>query len=94
MIKAFCASLPMTPNFYHWRTSAGAEVDIILEMNGQFYPIEVKSATTISKNDVRGVTAFRETYPHLKIAMGIVIYAGDECYRVTENIVAVPWNLK
>jgi len=46
------------------------------------------------KNDVRGIIAFKETYPHLKIASGIVIYAGDECYRITENIIAVPWDLK
>lgn len=94
MIKGFCSFLPMMPNFYHWRTLAGAEVDIIVEIDGIFYPIEVKSATTISKNDVRSLEAFKATYPHLKIAKGIVIYAGDECYRVAEDIVAVPWNLK
>ncbi len=94
MIKAFCSSLPMAPNFYHWRTLAGAEVDILVEIDGTFYPIEIKSATNVSKNDVRGILAFKETYPHLKIASGIVIYAGDECYRITENIIAVPWDLK
>jgi uncharacterized protein len=94
MIKEFCTSLNMMPNFYHWRTLAGAEVDIIVELDGVFYPIEVKAATTISKNDIRGIAAFRDTYPQLRIANGVVIYAGDECYRVTESVVAVPWNLK
>ena len=27
---------------YHWRTYGGAEVDIIIEYDGRFYPIEVK----------------------------------------------------
>jgi predicted AAA+ superfamily ATPase len=94
MIKGFCGSLSIMPNFYHWRTLAGAEVDIIVELNGTFYPIKVKSAATISKNDIRGIKAFKATYPHLNIAKGVVIYAGDECYRVTEDIVAVPWDLK
>ena len=94
MIKGFCTSLNMMPNFYHWRTLAGAEVDMIVELDGIFYPIEVKAATTISKNDIRGIKAFRETYPQLRIANGVVIYAGDECYRITENDIAVPWNLK
>ena len=80
MIKAFCSSLPLMPNFYHWRTLAGVEVDILVEIDGIFYPIEVKSATSVSKNEVRGIISFRETYPHLKIAPGIVIYIGDECY--------------
>jgi len=94
MIKGFCNALPLMPYFYHWRTLAGAEVDIIVEFDGVLYPIEIKSTTTISKNDVRGIEAFRATYPQLKIAQGIVIYAGDDCYRVTENIVAVPWNAR
>ncbi len=94
MIKGFCATLQIMPNFYHWRTLAGAEVDIIIEIDGVFYPIEVKAATTISKNDIRGITAFKETYPHLRIAKGIVIYAGNECYRITEDIIAVPWDLE
>lgn len=94
MIKGFCAALPMMPNFYHWRTLAGAEVDIIVEIDGIFYPIEVKTAATVSKNDIRGIMAFRETYPTLRIANGIVIYTGDECYRITENTIAVPWNLQ
>jgi predicted AAA+ superfamily ATPase len=94
MIKGFCACLHMMPNFYHWRTLAGAEVDIIVEIDGVFYPIEVKAATSISKNDIRGIVAFKETYPHLRIAKGIVIYAGDECYHITEDTIAVPWNLQ
>lgn len=94
MIKGFCGVLPTKPNFYHWRTLAGAEVDIIVELDGKLYPIEIKSATTISKMDIRGITAFKETYPHLKIAPGIVIYAGNECYRITEDIIAVPWDLQ
>jgi len=93
MIKGFCAALPMMPNFYHWRTLAGAEVDIIVEIDGVFYPIEVKAATTVSKNDIRGITAFKETYPQLRIATGVVMYAGGECYRIKEDVVAVPWNL-
>ena len=94
MIKGFCTALQMMPNFYHWRTLAGAEVDIIVEIDGIFYPIEVKAATTVSKSDIRGITAFRETYPNLRIAKGVVIYAGDQCYRITEDVIAVPWNLQ
>lgn len=94
MIKGFCSALPTMPNFYHWRTLAGAEVDIIVELNGTFYPIEVKSATTLKANDSRGIKMFKETYPDLNIAAGVIIYAGKECYRVAEDIIAVPWDLQ
>jgi len=66
---------------------------ILLELDGKFYPIEVKSATNISKHDVKGILAFKNTYPHLNIAQGIVMYAGDVCYRITEDIIAVPWDM-
>ncbi|MBI3232046.1 MAG: DUF4143 domain-containing protein [Candidatus Doudnabacteria bacterium] len=34
-----CATLSVPPNSYHWRTSGGAEVDLILERDGKLYPI-------------------------------------------------------
>ncbi|MCL4380465.1 ATP-binding protein [Candidatus Dependentiae bacterium] len=93
MLKGFCSALPLMPNFYHWRTLAGAEVDMIIELDGVYYPIKVKTATTVSRQDIRGIEAFKETYPHLNIAQGVVLYAGDAVYRVTETITAVPWDL-
>ncbi|HLB42845.1 MAG TPA: DUF4143 domain-containing protein, partial [Gammaproteobacteria bacterium] len=32
-----------SPQFYHWRLHSGAEVDLILERDGKFYPIEIKA---------------------------------------------------
>lgn len=93
MIKAFCGALTLTPNFYHWRTLAGAEVDIIVELDGKFYPIEVKSTTNITKSDIKGLESFQNSYPKLNIQNAIVIYAGQEIYRVKDNIIAMPWNL-
>ncbi|KKQ48792.1 MAG: hypothetical protein US69_C0014G0033 [candidate division TM6 bacterium GW2011_GWF2_38_10] len=93
MIKGFCSALSMMPNFYHWRTLAGAEVDFIVEIDGIFYPIEVKSAATVGKYDIKGITAFKEAYPSLRIAKGVVLYAGKECYHITDDIIAVPWNM-
>ena len=63
-----------------------------IEIDEKFYPIEIKTATTVSGHDLRGIRAFKETYPHLNIQTGIVIYAGDLCHRVAEDIIAVPWN--
>lgn len=84
-------ALPIAPQFYHWRTNGGAEVDLIMEIDGMFYPIEIKCKTTITKHDARGIHAFRETFPQLRIQPGLIIYAGTECYPVTENVMAFPW---
>ena len=88
-----CATLATPPNLYHWRTTGGAEVDLILEKNGKLYPIEIKCKTNLSKNDLSGLKAFRATYPNLTIMPGLIIYAGSESYKLDEQTLAIPWNL-
>ena len=83
----------LSANIYHWRTSGGAEVDIVIETNGKLYPIEVKSKTSLSGFDTSGLKAFRETYAD-KVAKGIIVYAGEECYKISPDIYAIPWNGK
>lgn len=80
------------PNCYHWRTSAGAEVDLILERDGAFYPIEIKCKTNPTKSDTTGIKAFKNTYPNQKIMKGLVIHAGSERYLLDEEIIALPWS--
>ncbi len=87
------ASLPSPPNTYHWRTTGGAEVDLILEMNGKLYPIEMKCKTKLTTNDVSGLRSFRETYAKNQVMPGLVIYAGSEVYKLDQNTLAIPWNL-
>ena len=81
------------PRLHHWRTSAGAEVDFLLEANGRFFPIEVKARTRISRADTRGIRALRETYPALDIAPGLVIAPCARMERISETDFALPWNL-
>ena len=81
------------PAFHHWRTNGGAEVDLILEINGTLFPIEFKCATSVSKNDLRGINAFSKDYGHIeKIAPGLVIYAGEYFRQISETAYALPWN--
>ena len=84
--------LDTPPLAYHWRSAGGAEVDLVLERDGRLYPIEIKCKTRLSGHDTRGLRAFRDTYPRQDIAMGLIIYAGDTCYRVNQNTIALPWD--
>jgi hypothetical protein len=84
--------LPLDPHAYHWRTHGGAEVDLILEMNGKLYPIEIKCKTNVSKQDASGIKAFRETYPRQNVMPGLIVYCGNECFAVDEDVIALPWN--
>ncbi len=83
------------PSTYHWRTHGGAEVDILLERDGCFFPIEVKLCTNPSRKHTRGIRIFRETYPHLKTAPGLVITPGQSArkgiLKLSENDYALSW---
>ncbi|MDR3624176.1 MAG: AAA family ATPase [Chlamydiales bacterium] len=78
---------------YHFRTHGGAECDLIIEKNGVYYPIEIKSKSHPSKSDTSGLSAFRKTYPHLKIEKGLVICLSKSFYPLSENDYALPWDI-
>lgn len=86
--------LSVPPNIYHWRTSGGAEVDLILERDGKLYPIEVKCKSHPTLSDTSGIRAFRKTYPHHCIEIGLVIHAGTQTYWLDSHTLAIPWNYR
>lgn len=92
-IRNAIASLSTKPNLYHWRTNGGAEVDLILELDNQLFPVEFKCKTFLNKRDIQGIEAFRKTYAEQKkIAPGLIVYAGDFFVPLSESTYAIPWN--
>lgn len=92
LIKTLASVLPGSMNIYHWRSQAGSEVDLLLEMDGKFYPIEIKCKSNPIGHDARGILAFRQSYPHLQVMPGLVLHAGTHCYRLGEHAIALPWH--
>lgn len=92
IIKGLSNDLSVAPYFYHWRTAAGAEVDLVLERDGNLYPIEIKCKTNITGHDIRGMHAFRQTYAEKHVMPGLIIYAGSACYWIDEHTIAFPWH--
>jgi uncharacterized protein len=86
--------LPFKPAVFHWRSHSGAEIDLLLELDGKFYPIEIKSKSRPSRRDTTGITAFRKTYPQLTIMPGLVIAPTDKILKISDNDYAVPYNLR
>lgn len=80
------------PAIYHWRSHAGAELDLLIEMDNIYYPIEIKCKTRPTKADLRGIRAFRETYPTLSLAPGLVICATDAIQALGDNCYAIPFD--
>ena len=89
--KFHCLDMP--PQVYHWRTLAGAEVDLLLERDGIFWPVEIKSSTRITRADARGIMAFRETYPALRHGPGIIVAPVEEVFQLRDEVLVVPYDL-
>jgi uncharacterized protein len=80
------------PNIYHWRSHGGAEVDLLLERDGRFYPLEIKAKSRPNSEDTSGITAFRATYPHLRVEQGLVLAPTEKPIRLSANDYAIPWD--
>lgn len=93
-IRKLAGTLATPPNLYHWRTYAGGEVDLVLERDGVFYPIEIKLTSHPSRKDTRGIEAFRSTYPKLNIATGLVIAPVEHIERLSERVYTLPWDCR
>jgi predicted AAA+ superfamily ATPase len=85
------ATCPMTPAIYHWRTHSGSEIDLILELNGIYFPIEFKCSRNISSHDLKSFKAFRESVPEKRVAPGLIIHAGEENYLLDRQTMALSW---
>lgn len=90
--RKLCSQLATPPRFYHWRSHGGAEVDILMERDGVFYPVEVKLTTQPNRNDAQGLLAFRKTYPHLKIAPDLIVSPCESFEKISENTYRIPWD--
>jgi predicted AAA+ superfamily ATPase len=78
------------PNFYHFRTHSGDEVDIVLEdAAGNLVGIEVKASASVGAADVKGLRAFAELAGS-RFRRGVVFYLGSETVPFAKNIHAMP----
>jgi predicted AAA+ superfamily ATPase len=92
-IKKQISILSPKPNRYHWRSHGGGEVDLILERDAVFYPIEIKAKSNPSRRDTTGISSFRKTYPHLKIEKGLVLCPVDKIFPLSDLDYAMPWDI-
>lgn len=78
------------PAAFHFRTSDGQEVDLVLETaSGDIVAIEVKASATVSSGDLRALQALERLAPH-SFRRGILLYAGSEVVPFSKTLAAVP----
>ena len=79
------------PRIYFWRTSAGEEVDFVVEYEGKLVPIEVKTSATPRPAMASLIVKFQEDMG--KRAMpGYVIHAGEIRLPLGGGVTALPFS--
>jgi predicted AAA+ superfamily ATPase len=74
----------------YWRTSAGEEVDFVIEAEGRLIPVEVKSTRRPRLADVRHIRTFRKEYG-ASARFGLLLHTGDALEWLAPDVLAAPW---
>lgn len=78
------------PRVHFWRTSVGAEVDLLVEEAGRLVPIEAKASATPRPRMASGIVAFRHDLG-TRATRGFVVHGGDTELPLGPDAVAVPF---
>lgn len=85
VLESLLSVLPWRSSAFFYRTSGGAEMDLVLEHNdGSLWAIEVKRS--LSAKVERG---FHSAYDDIKPERAFLVHAGEDRYPVSANLEAI-----
>ncbi|MGH7897502.1 MAG: ATP-binding protein [Candidatus Binatia bacterium] len=77
-------------SLYHFRTTTGQKVDLVLESDdGRLVGIEIKAAASVAARDFSGLNVLRDLAPK-RFIRGIVLYTGTEAVPFGKSLYALP----
>ena len=75
---------------FYWRTSAGAEIDMLIEDRGKLFPIEIKWSDKVDRHDLNSLKIFMKDFKK-EAPWGMVLYRGKALIKAADNIFLVPF---
>jgi predicted AAA+ superfamily ATPase len=89
-LMKLAANSQARPSLFHFRTSSGQEVDVVMETRRRdLVGVEIKSAATVADADFRGLHNLAAIVGK-RLRAGIVLYAGRETLPFGDRMWAVP----
>jgi len=79
------------PFLYYWRTTAGSEIDLVIETQSGPIPIEIKLSATPRPEMANEIHAFQRDFQG-KALPGYVIHPGDQLLPLGQGVTALPLN--
>ena len=74
----------------YWRTTAGEEVDFVVEIGERLLPIEIKASGKPRLRDTTRLRSFRREYEG-RARAGLLLHDGDTLEWLTPDVLAAPW---
>ncbi len=75
-------------DYFHYRTGAGAEVDLVLEGEFGLLPIEVKYKQTVTLREIKGIRQFIKEY---NCPYGIVVSNNERLGLIDDKLINIPF---
>lgn len=72
---------------HYWRTTNGAEVDLVLDTGNRLFAIEVKSGRNLRTTDLKGLLSFKEDHPQSEL---LCVCQADRPFALN-GIRCLPW---
>ena len=74
--------------FYYIRNSNNVEIDLIMNINNTFYPIEIKKSHSPDKSCIKSFSLLHKS--KVKTGKGIVICDRNDCMTIDSDNMMVP----
>lgn len=88
-IRNFLLSKALLFRMSTYRTTAGGEVDLILEIDDVEFAIEIKASTNVGKSDLSGLKSFSDVSTKKPIKM--IVYMGEYSRKI-DDVSVLPLN--
>lgn len=76
------------PEFFFWRTQAGAEADLLIVEGRRILPVEIKLGAAVDRYAAAGL---RQCMKDLELDRGWIVSTARERRRIASGIEIVPW---
>ena len=76
----------LKPNLFYVRTQNDLEVDLIIKIAQNIFPVEIKFSKTIKPSMSSGLSRFKKVFSKLNIQKGKILSLSEEEIKLTSNV--------
>lgn len=80
----------MDGRLYYWRDYSGREIDWVIDLGGEWIPIEVKWGESFRADDLRHLEYFAKTFGD-KVKRGYVVFTGPRDREISDKFLALSY---